>query len=124
MDYLLQNETPDWRIPMVPVSTDYGTTALRKGAMVKNGQPVLPPGVLLTPGQPLTSKTRRFHARAFGCAACRRCRAGLMARTYGGRRVASPSAGEKERAGSYSTGRPPDHSPATRLKALIGVRQG
>jgi hypothetical protein len=54
MDYLLENEVPDWWIPMVPVSTGYGTTALRKGAMVKNGQPVLPLGVLLTPGQPLT----------------------------------------------------------------------
>jgi len=54
MDYLLENEVPDWWIPIVPVSTGYGTTALRKGAMVKNGQPVLPLGVLLTPGQPLT----------------------------------------------------------------------
>ena len=54
MDYLLQNEVPDWWIPLVPVSTGYGTIALRKGAMVKDGQPVLPLGVLLTPGQRLT----------------------------------------------------------------------
>ncbi len=54
MDYQLENEVPDWWIPMVPVSTGYGTTALRKGAMVKNDQPVLPLGVLLTPGKPLT----------------------------------------------------------------------
>ncbi len=54
MDYLMENEVPDWWIPLVPVSTGYGTIALRKGAMVKNKRPVLPLGVLLTPGQSLT----------------------------------------------------------------------
>jgi hypothetical protein len=54
MDYLLENEVPDWWIPMVPVATGYGTMALRKGAMVKDDRPVLPLGVLLKPGQTLT----------------------------------------------------------------------
>jgi hypothetical protein len=54
MDYLIQNEIPDWWIPLVPVATGYATTALRKGAMVKNGRPVLPLGVLLAPGRSLT----------------------------------------------------------------------
>ena len=34
--------------------TGYGTVALRKGAMVKDGAPVLPLGSLLRPGEPLT----------------------------------------------------------------------
>jgi hypothetical protein len=54
MDYQLQNEVPDWWIPMVSISTGYGTVALRKGAMVKDGAPVLPLGSLLRPGEPLT----------------------------------------------------------------------
>lgn len=54
MDYQLQNEVPDWWIPMVPIATGYATTALRKGAMVKHGAPVLPLGVTLAPGRPLT----------------------------------------------------------------------
>jgi hypothetical protein len=54
MDYLLETEVPEWWIPLVPVSTGYGTTALRKGAMVKNGSAVLPVGVLLEPGRTVT----------------------------------------------------------------------
>ena len=47
-----------------------------------------------------------------------------MARTYGGRRVAPPSAGERERAGRIRQRRPPDHSPSTRLStAPAGVHR-
>ena len=53
MDYLLETEVPAWWIPFVPVSTGYATIALRKGAMVVNGAPVQPRGVLLRPGEPL-----------------------------------------------------------------------
>jgi hypothetical protein len=53
MDYQLENEVPAWWIPFLPVSTGYGTIALRKGAMIHDGQPVQPLGVLLRPGSPL-----------------------------------------------------------------------
>ena len=53
MDYQLENEVPSWWIPFLPVSTGYATIALRKGAMVKDGNPVLPLGVLLRPGSTL-----------------------------------------------------------------------
>ncbi|MEA2220880.1 MAG: hypothetical protein QOJ35_3506 [Solirubrobacteraceae bacterium] len=53
LDYLLQNEVPAWWIPVLPVSTGYRTIALRKGAMVVDGAPVEPRGVLLRPGEPL-----------------------------------------------------------------------
>ncbi len=53
MDYQLENEIPDRWIPLVPVSTGYATFSLRKGAMVKHGEPVEPRGVLLQPGRPL-----------------------------------------------------------------------
>jgi hypothetical protein len=53
MDYRLENQVPDWWIPMLPWSTGYATIALRKGAMLKQGQAVQPRGVLLKPGLPL-----------------------------------------------------------------------
>jgi hypothetical protein len=53
MDYQLENDVPAWWIPFLPVSTGYATIALRKGAMLKNGSPVLPIGILLRPGSPL-----------------------------------------------------------------------
>jgi hypothetical protein len=53
MDYQLENEVPSWWIPFLPVSTGYATIALRKGAMVHGGAPVLPLGTLLRPGDQL-----------------------------------------------------------------------
>jgi hypothetical protein len=53
MDYLLETQVPTEWIPFVPVATGYATIALRKGAMVVDGAPVQPVGVLLRPGQPL-----------------------------------------------------------------------
>jgi hypothetical protein len=53
MDYQLENEVPSWWIPFLPVSTGYATIALRKGAMVHAGAPVLPLGTLLRPGAAL-----------------------------------------------------------------------
>jgi hypothetical protein len=54
MDYILENEVPDWWIPFVPVSTGFARIALRKGAMVKEGERVQPRGVLLRPHEGLT----------------------------------------------------------------------
>jgi hypothetical protein len=53
LDYVLETEVPDHWIPLVPVSVGLAAIALRKGAMVKRGAPVLPRGVLLRP-TPLT----------------------------------------------------------------------
>lgn len=53
LDYVLETEVPDHWIPLVPVSVGFGEIALRKGAMVRRGAPVLPRGVLLRP-TPLT----------------------------------------------------------------------
>ncbi len=53
LDYLLQTDVPAWWIPFLPVATGYRTLALRKGAMLRNGAPVEPVGVLLRPGQAL-----------------------------------------------------------------------
>ena len=47
------SEVPRHWIPLVPVATGYGEVALRKAAMERDGQPVLPVGALLTP-TPLT----------------------------------------------------------------------
>ncbi len=51
--YELAVPVPDSWIPLVPVSTGYAQVALRKGAMLKEGEPVLPAGLLLAP-TPLT----------------------------------------------------------------------
>ena len=51
--YELAVPVPDSWIPLVPVSTGYAQVALRKGAMIKDGEPVLPAGLLLAP-TPLT----------------------------------------------------------------------
>lgn len=53
LDYVLETEVPDHWIPLAPVSVGFAAIALRKGAMVKRGAPVLPLGVLLRP-TPLT----------------------------------------------------------------------
>jgi len=47
MDYRLANEPPDRWIPLLPVSNGYGTFVLRKGAIVRDGHPVLARGVVL-----------------------------------------------------------------------------
>ena len=51
--YHLMTEVPRHWIPLVPVAVGYAQVALRKGAMERDGQPVLPVGTLLAP-TPLT----------------------------------------------------------------------
>jgi len=51
--YELQVAVPDHWIPLVPVTTGYATVGLRKGAMLKEGQPVQAASLLLEP-TPLT----------------------------------------------------------------------
>jgi len=51
--YQLQVAVPDHWIPLVPVTTGYATVGLRKGAMLKEGQPVQAASLLLEP-TPLT----------------------------------------------------------------------
>jgi hypothetical protein len=53
LDYLLETQVPDNWIPLVPVSVGLGAMALRKGAMLKGGAPVLAVGNILCP-TPLT----------------------------------------------------------------------
>jgi hypothetical protein len=53
LDYLLETQVPDNWIPLVPISVSPGAMALRKGAMLKAGAPVLAHGVILRP-TPLT----------------------------------------------------------------------
>ncbi|MEP6618804.1 MAG: hypothetical protein ABJE47_05800 [bacterium] len=53
LDYVLETEVPDHWIPLVPVSVGVGAVALRKGAMLKDGAPVLARGLILRP-TPLT----------------------------------------------------------------------
>jgi hypothetical protein len=51
--YELQVDVPDHWIPLVPVRTAPGVIGLRKGAMLRDGEPILPAGLLLEP-TPLT----------------------------------------------------------------------
>ena len=51
--YELEVPVPAHWIPLVPVSVGYGEVALRKGAMLRDGQPVLAESLLLAP-TPLT----------------------------------------------------------------------
>ncbi|MEO7058755.1 MAG: hypothetical protein ABI083_03485 [Lapillicoccus sp.] len=51
--YELEVPVPDHWIPLVPVAVGYGEVALRKGAMLKAGEPVLAQSLLLEP-TPLT----------------------------------------------------------------------
>lgn len=51
--YRLQTEVPGHWIPLVPIATGYAQVGLRKGAMERDGEPVLPAGALLAP-TPLT----------------------------------------------------------------------
>jgi hypothetical protein len=53
LDYLLETEVPDNWIPLVTIAVGVGAIALRKGAMLKAGAPVLARGVVLRP-TPLT----------------------------------------------------------------------
>ncbi|MDQ6688609.1 MAG: hypothetical protein M3Z50_13605 [Actinomycetota bacterium] len=53
MDYRLANEPPNRWIPLLPVSDGYGTFVLRKGAVVRDGHPVLGLGVVLDGDRPL-----------------------------------------------------------------------
>ena len=53
LDYVLATEVPDNWIPLVTIPVNKNAIALRKGAMLKGGVPVLPLGVLLHP-TPLT----------------------------------------------------------------------
>ncbi|MEO9036742.1 MAG: hypothetical protein ABI442_14615, partial [Gemmatimonadaceae bacterium] len=53
LDYLLETQVPDNWIPLVPISVGVGAVALRKGAMLKEGVPVLARGVIMRP-TPLT----------------------------------------------------------------------
>jgi hypothetical protein len=52
MDYRLATEPPDRWIPLLPVSDGYGTFVLRKGALVRDGHPVLGLGVVLDGDRP------------------------------------------------------------------------
>ena len=52
MDYRLATEPPDRWIPLLPVSDGYSTFVLRKGALVKDGHPVLGLGVVLDGDRP------------------------------------------------------------------------
>ena len=51
--YRLQSQVPAHWIPLVPVSLTPGTVSLRKGALLRDGEPLLPAGVTLAP-TPLT----------------------------------------------------------------------
>lgn len=51
--YEVQLPVPDHWIPLVPIRTEPGVIGLRKGAMLDDGEPVLPAGLLLRP-TPLT----------------------------------------------------------------------
>ncbi|MDQ0576727.1 hypothetical protein [Agromyces albus] len=51
--YRLQSRVPAHWIPLVPISTAPGQVSLRKGALLRDGEPVLPTGVTLEP-TPLT----------------------------------------------------------------------
>jgi hypothetical protein len=51
--YRLQTQVPSHWIPLVPIATGYAQVGLRKGAMERDGQPVLAVGSLLAP-TPLT----------------------------------------------------------------------
>ncbi len=82
MDYLLENEVPDRWIPLLPVSTGYGTIALRKGAMIKEGVSIEPLGVLLRPGEQLTLQDEEVAREGI-----RVRRVPAMARGLDGRRV-------------------------------------
>lgn len=53
LDYVLETEVPDSWIPFVTIAVGLGAIALRKGAMLEAGAPVLPRGLLLRP-TPLT----------------------------------------------------------------------
>ncbi len=53
LDYRLQTDVPAWWIPFLPFSTGYGTIALAKGIMQREGELVEPLGVLLRPGEAL-----------------------------------------------------------------------
>lgn len=51
--YRLQSRIPAHWIPLVPIAVRVGQVALRKGALLRDGEPVLPAGVTLQP-TPLT----------------------------------------------------------------------
>ncbi len=51
--YRLQSRVPAHWIPLVPIAVRVGQIALRKGALLRDGEPVLPAGVTLRP-TPLT----------------------------------------------------------------------
>lgn len=51
--YRLQSQVPGHWIPLVPVALRPGQVSLRKGALLRDGEPVLPAGVTLSP-TPLT----------------------------------------------------------------------
>ncbi len=61
LDYLLQTDVPAWWIPFLPVATGIRTLALRKGAMLRDGVPVEPLGVLLRPGEALVVRDEEVH---------------------------------------------------------------
>ena len=52
MDYRLAAEPPDRWIPLLPVADGYGTFVLRKGAIVRDGHPVLALGTVLDGDRP------------------------------------------------------------------------